>query len=671
MKLIKYYILCLSSLVVIQGAAAQAGSASGEWGGLTDIFDFPVGARAMAMGGAYVSVSDDPFALYWNPAALQNLSRKSVGLYYTNLPGQSQYNYLAYAHPTLFVGTFSVGILRLTTGDIDIRGSDDAVKLGTLDYGRTLYLFGYGFRLNDWFALGTTFKVERASFPGYPDAVTSAIGTITETAFGADFGLLLSGPAMKNFVIGLSIQNTLQRSMRVFEERETTPRNFRLGLSRRFALGDNGSALTAAFELDLNGNYFSSSDSENVPPQYHLGMEYSFKNSAMLRMGYDLRNNQVDGYGGHLTYGAGLNVRGIELDYAYWNGWDSVIGSSHRISVILNFGRERQVLLSEYQRREMERIEEEALRQAEKRRHDAIVSGLAQANLYYSRQDYIRAYRAINRVLAWDETGEDPELNEAREIRDQIDEALAQQREAEFAAQIARSERDARLQRQHQLVTEYYNKALTFYEAEEYPQAIDECDRALEVAPESEMVKNLRTKAEEDLKAKILSLFDTVRRLEEQGRQYEAIPYYNQAQRLARGNKEWESYIARKLAELESSLNYENLIRRATEHTRNENWSAAADLYREALKFQPSNTSLRSKYEEANAWANARNMEMPANVKDLYLKGYRAFMNGDYEQAIEFYEQARQQQPLNRTILRALDIAKKQYEKKREASNGQ
>ena len=70
MKLIKYYILCLLSPVVIQTAAAQTASAPGEWGGLTDIFDFPVGARAMAMGGAYVSVSDDPFALYWNPAAL-------------------------------------------------------------------------------------------------------------------------------------------------------------------------------------------------------------------------------------------------------------------------------------------------------------------------------------------------------------------------------------------------------------------------------------------------------------------------------------------------------------------------------------------------------------------------------------------------------------------------
>jgi len=49
-------------------------------------------------------------------------------------------------------------------------------------------------------------------------------------------------------------------------------------------------------------------------------------------------------------------------------------------------------------------------------------------------------------------------------------------------------------------------------------------------------------------------------------------------------------------------------------------------------------------------------MEMPDDVKELHIKGYRAYMDGNYEEAIKFYEEARSLQPLNLTIIRALDL---------------
>ena len=76
--MLKYCLWPLLSLLLLMPGVVggQQSEAKGEWGGLTDILDFPVGARAMAMGGAYVTVADDPFALYWNPAGLEKIPQK-------------------------------------------------------------------------------------------------------------------------------------------------------------------------------------------------------------------------------------------------------------------------------------------------------------------------------------------------------------------------------------------------------------------------------------------------------------------------------------------------------------------------------------------------------------------------------------------------------------------
>ena len=40
--------------------------------------EIPVGARAVGMGGAFVSVANDATALYWNVAGIANLERNEI-----------------------------------------------------------------------------------------------------------------------------------------------------------------------------------------------------------------------------------------------------------------------------------------------------------------------------------------------------------------------------------------------------------------------------------------------------------------------------------------------------------------------------------------------------------------------------------------------------------------
>lgn len=622
------------------------------WGGLTDIFDLPVGARSMAMGGAYVAAADDPFALYWNPAALENISYPSIGLYYSNLPAGTNYNYFALAFPSLFLGTFSFGYLGIGTDDI-LSTDTDATQLGYEDYGRSLFMLGYGYRVFDWVSLGATFKVERAKFVNYPDEETWATGNLSETGFGADAGIVIS-PTFDNIYlrdisIGASIQNVLQRSIRAVDVREKSPRNLRIGIAKTLPLNLNRDVLTVAFDVSQSDKIAS------VPLRYHLGFEYSYQNTFLARLGYDHRGSAVGGNGP--TYGIGIRQYGFEIDYSYWSGGYEELGTSHRVSLVYNLGKSRELRMEEYMAAESERIRQEVLNRLRWERDQAIATGRAKANQYFANRDYYRAFREVNRVLSYDEEGDNPEFDDMRKLLNDINEAIRLQQEEELKAEIVRSQAEAEARRRQAQVDEHINKAREFFTSEDYIQALQECDRALEINPDSESAKDLRNIIDRDLRQKIADLAERGNALNQQGRLMEAISTYNQARRLAMANPQWESLLRSKINDLERRLSYEGLLQRAADHERNKNWSQAADLYQQALRAAPNNRFIQEKLEYTRARAEAKELPMTPEVRDLYSKGTRAISAGNYDEALQFLEQARKLQPLNKTILGAIDFA--------------
>ncbi len=644
----------------------------GEYGGVTDVFDFPVGARAMAMGGAYVSVADDPFALYWNPAALERVSQMSLGIYYTNLPGGTQYNYLAYSYPTLYLGTVSVGVLRLSTGDIDIYGSDVPIKLATQDYGRTLFMFGYGFRPLEWFSIGTTLKLERAAFPGYPSPSYASVGTITESAFGADVGFMFmpdfSAPVLQNLEFGINIQNAIQRAVQAVDVRETTPYNLRMGVSKGFEFGSGSNGLKMAFEMDINEKRFAKNSLQRVPPKYHFGVEYDFRHNFMLRAGYDYRMKETGNMGGRLTYGAGISMLGLELDYSYWNGWDSIIGTSHRISFVLNVGKSREQRLAELHEREQRRVEQQIREEARRKREYDINHYYAQAQNAFQAGELNRAYAIVYKALAYDETGEDQDLEEARQLRDRIQKAIEEQEDEEYRRRLEQAENALRATETQRQLDTFHDRALAFFEQEDYRNAIQECDRALALNPNSERIRKLRENAVEELTQKVNNILERADGLERRGQILEAIEAYRAARQLTAGDDLRESFIAGKISNLEGSLRRRDLIRQAALHENNEEWAQAAELYRQALEYDRNNQELNRKYQNANKWAQAKVLPMPPNVREIYKQGYTAFNKGRYDEALRYYDQALQLQPLNETILRAIKVAQEKKQKEQGGS---
>lgn len=635
---------------------AQSADQSNAYGGVTDIFDHPVGARAMALGGAYVSVADDPFALYWNPAALEQVPNMGLGFYYTNLAAGTSYNYLAYTHPTLFVGTFSVGMLNIATNDIDVTGEDDPSVIGTTNYGRTLLLFGYGFKPLSFLSVGANFKVERANLVGFPDDLTDRISNYTESSYGADFGLLFK-PGLKtlflnDLAIGLTVQNLLQRSIRAIESRENTPSNLRLGLSKKFSMGSETSSFLVAAEVDKN---------EMTPMLYHMGVEYRYRETAALRLGFD--HNKF-------TYGMGARMVGVQIDYSYWNGNDALLGTSHRLSVVLHIGKNKQQRLEDYQLQEQQRIEKIEAERRETERRNRISADLSNGERLFAKGDWDQAYVILNRLLVlYDISGSDPDLEVARELFARINKERQEKRTREEDEFRRLQDEEAQTRRNTKAATDHYNDALAFYTADEYHDAIREIDKALEIMPTSEQFKKLRKDAEIALARKIDELLEKAKNLQATGRSNEAIVTLNEALRLARDNNQYKMFIIGMRDNISAGLSRDSMLRQAIDYENSKNWIKAAELYKQLANAEPGNAALRKKYEDTNARATAKDMGMPDDVKALYNRGLQAAIAGHYVDALRFLEEARKLQPQNINIYIAIDRTTEQL-KRTSASTG-
>ena len=148
------------------------------------------GARASALGNAYVAIVDDATAGYWNPAALATISRSEVHFTHADrFSGLVSQDFVALALPQFALfdgGAFS--LLRLGVDDIEFtRLQNEALPIGpdnrpTVASTETsqdfAFLLSGGRKLSDALDLGITGKVIYRTVQDY-----SAYG------FGLDLGL--------------------------------------------------------------------------------------------------------------------------------------------------------------------------------------------------------------------------------------------------------------------------------------------------------------------------------------------------------------------------------------------------------------------------------------------------------------------------------------------------
>lgn len=315
---------------------------SGTGTTVASFLEIGVGARAMAMGGAYTSIIDGPTAMYYNPANIVWLSGIQVEFMHNQWLVDTKHDFLGVVVPLEFMNSsLGFGYISLDYGEQEVRTEKRPEGTGEMygarDYSCSLTLSTV---ITDRFSCGLTGKY-----------IDETIWNCTSRGFAVDLGVFYRTP-IDGLNIGMSINNfggemkmsgrDLDTTIDPDEDVETIdtapaeystdsfplPITFRGGISYGFKLKSLGSLTFSADVIHPTNN------TESI----NLGMEYGFMNMFFLRGGWESLGEK-DAENG-LTLGGGCDFYyqkryGIRIDYAY-SDW-GILESTSRFSIGLVF----------------------------------------------------------------------------------------------------------------------------------------------------------------------------------------------------------------------------------------------------------------------------------------------------------------------------------------------
>jgi hypothetical protein len=300
MKRITLLALMLS---VLMAKAWAAGTTTGEF------LTLGAGARAPAMGGAGVALTDDATSLYYNPSAMTQVKNQSVVLMHTAYLDSSYFSQGAYVRNMGAKGSFGANLHYFNAGSID-RTDTSGASAGSLTPDDVSMTVGYGRSLGP-VNVGAGVKYVKSKL------LDSA------STWALDLGILSQGFWGDRLKVGGSITN-LGNGLKYESEKEDLPMTIKAGaayhLSDRVAF-----ALDTAFPKDEDAYVMGGAEYE---------MPIAKDWSAAGRLGYNTgTSGDVSGLTG-VTFGAGLTRKGMGIDYSLVPQGD--LGMTHWIS--LGFG---------------------------------------------------------------------------------------------------------------------------------------------------------------------------------------------------------------------------------------------------------------------------------------------------------------------------------------------
>jgi len=251
----------------------------------------PVGARAVAMGGSFVSVVDDASSLYWNPGGLAKMSK--IGLIFDHMPwlGGIKFNFLGIGIPLKQFGNLGVSVTSMATEEMDVTTVDNQMGTGeTFDAASVAVGLTYSRNLTDRFTIGATFKfINERIYNSAANGIAMDIGTIYDTPFeGLRLGFSVANFGTKMRIMGEDLNYRLDIApnqngnktivAQVKTEEFDLPLIMRVGLSMDIWQNEFNKIVISVDGINPSDN------SQSI----NMGFEWSlFSNTVFVRGGYN------------------------------------------------------------------------------------------------------------------------------------------------------------------------------------------------------------------------------------------------------------------------------------------------------------------------------------------------------------------------------------------------
>lgn len=282
-------------------------------------FDFlriDMSARAVALGGTYVSNSNDPDVIFYNPAGFKTIENIPVSFSFVKHLMDINSASLTSSFEIGSLGKFGAAIQYINYGDFD-KADEFGNKIGNFGAGDLSLLVGYANSFAENFYYGVNLKF-----------IYSSIDEYSSTGLAGDLGLQYLIPE-SGWNFGFSVMNLGSQLYYYSYTKEELPTSIQLGLSKKLA--------HTPLELFFA---FSRLNDDNRFDYFNAGVEFTMSKVIQLRFGFnnnqrkELKIGSSAGLAG-ISFGLGVNLETYKFNYAFSSM--GAIGAMHRIGISATF----------------------------------------------------------------------------------------------------------------------------------------------------------------------------------------------------------------------------------------------------------------------------------------------------------------------------------------------
>lgn len=278
------------------------------------------GARSIGLGGAFTAIAEDATATVWNPAGLGSAADLSLNFSMQRLSLDRSHNFIAI---TKTLGTYgAVGLAATNFGVSDYSIYDATGDYGgKADYSTNAYSLSYGIAFGN-FNVGLTGRMLSDNFGVDTVENQSGFGGVDIGLMGHALHIDIEEMQVPTFHYGIAA-----KYLGASVGEGTVPMVVNVGVAYDLYMGN-----VVTFSADIEQEFVNLDDSAF---SMRGGVEYRLMNikstEFALRAGMRASRDVQDIYGGF-----GVNVAGLQVDYAIQDGMSSGIigdGSTHYVSV--------------------------------------------------------------------------------------------------------------------------------------------------------------------------------------------------------------------------------------------------------------------------------------------------------------------------------------------------
>jgi hypothetical protein len=340
----RLYLTLFTTAILSSAASAQFRKYSNEF------LNIGAGARGLAMGSSQVASVKDGTAGYWNPAGLVEVKDyPQVNLMHAEyFAGIGKYDFAGIAIPSANKKrTLAITGLRFAVDDImntlflvEPDGSINYNNIQSFSSADYAFLLSYAQKLKESEKKNINFGVNAK-------IIHRSVGKFAKAwGFGIDAGLQIYQGKWKFGIVGRDITTTFNSWSFNFTEKEkevlyltnneipvkstemTAPRLV-IGAAREFRLSGKTTLLAETnFDLTFDGKRNTIVSANPISADPKIGLECNFNNVFYLRAGINnfqraladgdtLNQRKVWIY--QPSAGAGFNIQGLTIDYAFTN----------------------------------------------------------------------------------------------------------------------------------------------------------------------------------------------------------------------------------------------------------------------------------------------------------------------------------------------------------------